>query len=899
MPADNVPIYAFNRGLISRLGLARQDVKRMALSSSIHTNWMPRVLGSMMLRPGWRYTGGQYLNRKAKHIPFIYSSTDKAIIEMTDSVMRIKLDEVPITRAAVSTVTTNGNFTSNVTGWTDADEVGTSSGWGTGGFMFLLGTRYNYAIRKQTLSVALADRPVQHALSIIVTRGKLTLRVGTSDGGDQLIRETVLTEGRHSIAFTPNAASVFVYLASNTTYATLVDSVNIEAAGDLALTTPYAEADLPYLRWDQSADVVYITCKGKQQHKIERRGPRSWSIVKYLPEDGPFRVANFTPLTLTPSDINGSITITASKNFFRSTHVGGLFKLTSASQTVEQSLAGDGQATDYVRVIGTGNQRLVNVSLAGTWVGTVTLQRSLGDPGAWTDVANYTANFAPVNYNDNLPNQVAYYRFAIKAGNYTSGSVDATLIQASGSIDGIVRITGFTSELLVNADVIKSLGSTGATENWNEGEWSDFRGYPSAVALYEGRLWFAGKAKIIGSVSDAYESFDADTEGDSGPINRSIGSGPVDDINWLIALQRLLAGTDIREVSVRSSSFDEPLTPSNFGLKDASTQGSAPLSPVKVDIKGMFINKSLNQIFQLDMDSSGTYYDYQSTNLTELVPEIGETLFKGLAVQRQPDTRVHAWRGDGKVAILISQPAEEVLCWIEVETDGVVEDIFTLPDTKEDKVYYSVARQVNGSTVRYLECWAQESECRGDLLNKQADSFIVYDGAPTATITGLGHLEGCEVIVWADGRDFSPTDEDTFVQTVYTVTSGAITLPEPVSKAVIGLPYMADYQSVKLAYAAGGSTALTRKKRVDHLGLILADTHARGLLFGPDFDDMESLPLVEDGAVVDPDSIWAAYDKEGIEFTGAWDTDGRICLRAQAPRPCTVLAAIISMKTNG
>ncbi len=46
-------ILAFNRGLISQLGLARTDLKRMALSGSIQTNLMPRMLGSAMHRPGF------------------------------------------------------------------------------------------------------------------------------------------------------------------------------------------------------------------------------------------------------------------------------------------------------------------------------------------------------------------------------------------------------------------------------------------------------------------------------------------------------------------------------------------------------------------------------------------------------------------------------------------------------------------------------------------------------------------------------------------------------------------------------------------------------------------------------------------------------------------------------
>jgi hypothetical protein len=40
-------------------------------------------------------------------------------------------------------------------------------------------------------------------------------------------------------------------------------------------------------------------------------------------------------------------------------------------------------------------------------------------------------------------------------------------------------------------------------------------------------------------------------------------------------------------------------------------------------------------------------------------------------------------------------------------------------------------------------------------------------------------------------------------------------------------------------------------------------------------------------------SVWESYDEDMIEFPGEWDTDNRMCLEANAPRPCTILAASI------
>src|SRR5688572_25065956 len=112
---------------MSRLGAARVDIARHALSAEVFTNWMARVLGSMMLRPGAEYLGSTKSNAKAKSLPFVFSSDDTAQLEVTESVLRVLIDDVLISRPAVTAAVTNGAFTSNVTGWTDNDESGAVS----------------------------------------------------------------------------------------------------------------------------------------------------------------------------------------------------------------------------------------------------------------------------------------------------------------------------------------------------------------------------------------------------------------------------------------------------------------------------------------------------------------------------------------------------------------------------------------------------------------------------------------------------------------------------------------------------------------------------------------------------------------------------------------------------
>ena len=77
------------------------------------------------------------------------------------------------------------------------------------------------------------------------------------------------------------------------------------------------------------------------------------------------------------------------------------------------SIAAQNTFTDAVRLEG-----YFNLSLSGTWVATVTVQRSI-DNSTWVDVDTFTANSEEVGFEPEL----MWYRVGVKTGAYTSGTV--------------------------------------------------------------------------------------------------------------------------------------------------------------------------------------------------------------------------------------------------------------------------------------------------------------------------------------------------------------------------------------------------------------------------------------------------------------------------------------------
>lgn len=882
MSKVNQPFITFNRGIASPLVLARTDIKRVNESAETQKNFISRTLGSMMLRPGLQYIGQNKSGLNAKYIPFVFAADDTALLELTPGVMRVWVDDVLVTRPSVSATITNEEFTSDLTGWTDNDQAGTTSSW-VSGTMSLVGTRFNAAERYQTVVLGGGDSGKVHAIRIGVFTGEIMLHIGSTVGGYEILGEQKLAAGDHSIAFVPTV-NFTIHISSNTPYQTLITHVRLETAGTLEIPTPWDADDLLDLRFDQSGDVVFVACSGEIPRKIERRNNNSWSVVEYFPLDGPFRLTNSEPIFIETDGTDGTINLTANHAIFTAGNEGGLFRLESIGQTVTNSLAGEDQFTNSIVVSGFGeDERSFTYDISGTWTGEVTLQRSVGVPDAWVDVLDETAN-ASATYYDELDDQTVYYRIGIKAGDYGSGTAVVALAFDRGSITGIVRILGATSSSTAGAQVIKPLGSTLGTQIWAEGAWSNRRGWPSAVSLFEGRLWWAGMDRLWGSVSDAFSSFDDTIEGDSGTIARSIGAGPVERIQWLLPLQRLIAGGQAAEFSVRSSSFDEPVTPTNFSIKPASTQGSADIAAVRIDSDGVFVQRGTARVYRLAF--SDQYYDYSATDLTVLTPELCSAGIIAIAVQRQPDTRIHCVLADGTVAVHVYDREEKLSCWntVEMTTDDVV-DVVVLPtETMEDDVYYEV--NIGGSY--YLTKWAQESECQGGQLNKQADVFVSYTGVAISSLAVGTHLNGRTVVIWADGADRGTA----------VVSGGNAALGGSYTNVVVGLPYTAQYKSTKLAYGEELGTSLTQRKRVAQVGLLLRNTHYQGIKFGPDFTLLDSMPLIHEAATTAAHTIHSTFDSDPIEFPGEWGTDPRLCLQAAAPRPCTVLGAVLIMETQ-
>jgi len=724
--ADIQPlIHSFNAGEISKAALNRVDLERTRLNAEIQENLFPYAIGKALMRPGTQLLG-RSLNGTSRLLPFAKTLDAKAVLELgvnasAQGKLRVWIDGALIVRPSVSATVTNGSFSSS-SGWTSTLTGDASAGFSSSGLQLVAPGRGSKA--SVTQSVATTSSGIQHALDIVVAHGPVHFRCGSAIHLEDYISDTVLDAGMHSLAFTPTGASFWVEFYTKTTYSVQVTSIAVASAGTMEVDAPWGQTELRNIRYDASLDVVFLSRDGEPQYKIERRGNESWSVSRYQSDDGPFTIARTADITLQPGATFGNTTLTASEAFFQSTHAGALFRLSHEGSVITCGLSALDEHTENIRVIGIhgaadNHERQFTVAVTGTWSGVLTVERSFDGPDSGFKAYGSTiiGNGTTTPTEDQDDNAIVYYR--VRMTTYTSGTAYVTLTYAGDGGTGIVRIVSVDSSTLANVEVLTDLRNVSATKNWLEGEWSDKRGYPTAVSFFDGRLFWPRSDRFWGSVSGDYYGFSLDVVGDSGSIQRDIATGGnLATVNWLLPLQRLIFGTSGETVSARTSAFDEPLTPTNITLKAASTQGASPVTPLKIDARGVYVQRSTTRLYELLYDiESG---DYRASSLVRqhetlgqsAAPDLFDDGFVELALQRQPETYIWAVREDGQVPIMIYEPDEKVAGWIRFRTgyiagvgagDDRVLSLAVLPSEGEDEVYLEVER--NLTQASYAQNW--------------------------------------------------------------------------------------------------------------------------------------------------------------------------------------------------
>ncbi|MCK5610270.1 hypothetical protein KAR91_50825 [Candidatus Pacearchaeota archaeon] len=677
------------------------------------------------------------------------------------------------------------------------------------------------------------------------------------------------------------------------------------------IETPYLTDDLFELKFEQSADVLYIAHADYETRELSRLANNIWTLTASDISDGPFRTQNDTVTSfIAASATTGSVTLTATgtdnKPFVQGSTLG---HEPSGSSATDKSQTG--ALFSFVHPIGAlsfantleddiGASSVENTSwidcgtlyegagwtvvTGGTWYGVFQVQRNytLGAAFAadgWETVYQFESLATGTARNISTATRTedfaaADYRM-VYADDTAAGTIEAYFTSDQTEVVGIVEITSVVSATSAIGTVVRTLGSTDATYKWSEGSWSNYRGWPETVAFFEDRLIFGGNDSqpdtVWGSVTSDYSNMLAGAD-DSGAVIFTLTSRQVNDIEWIVGKDKILIGTSGAEWTLAGAA-DEPLTPTNVKAEQHSTYGSASIQAGIANESTLFFQRGAKRMRELaynwELDS------YVAPDMTLLAKEVTNDGITDLAFQQIPDAILWCIRADGEIAVFSYERRENVTAWSRIITDGDFESVAIISGSVEDQVWVSVERDINSSTVRYVEYFSAR-DFGSDIDDAfYVDSGYTYDSTATTSITELGHLIAEEVSVFGDG----------VIQASKTVDgSGDISITSA-STVQVGMPYTVQMKTMPLSWIGQGMTIQGRIKRISEV--IIAWYNSGDFSVGRDASTLQSYTI-----------SGMTTDEDRLPFPPGYDRNGYIFFYQKSPEPLTILAAMTTFEVQ-
>lgn len=337
--------------------------------------------------------------------------------------------------------------------------------------------------------------------------------------------------------------------------------------------TPYSAAELQAINQVQDQSDLLLLHNAHPPQAVIATSPEAdgnlavFTIGAATFKDGPYLDPPKDGTTITPSGVNGSVTLT---------------------------LAG-------------GSTRFAT-SDVGRMV------RLFSEPAAWASGTSYTTG-QQVKFNGGY-----YQALANNSGKEPDQDVVNWGVTTTAAVWNWANITGFTDTTHVTATLNHVIDVTGlegpdlprvtACAVWRLGLLGATKGYPSCGTYHEGRLWLSGVVgnRLDGSVSNDFFNFaptDAfDTVADANACDYVFNAKDVNAIFWMQPdALGIICGTQAGEWLVQASAQNDNLTPTSVQAHRRTDYGCANVPAKRAGITIAFVqryNKKLLEYITTD-----------------------------------------------------------------------------------------------------------------------------------------------------------------------------------------------------------------------------------------------------------------------------------------------------------
>lgn len=917
---------SFAGGELSPSMYGRTDIAKYDSGAAVLRNFLVLRYGGAANRPGFKFIAQTYNNKKAVLIPFMYSTDQNYIVEITagrcqfytNGGIVVKEDGTPYSienffsdkdledaakikytqsadvlfivhpKHAPMTLARYGSLdwrfeTMDITGgpfdlsnYSGSSVITKTLKWSAPG-------TYTFTSPETTLKVTVAGGGGGGGAGKIESEDNMdSYYKGGSGGQGGLVTETVsVTEGQTvSVIVGAGGAGGIKgaerYLVGTSGTAGGTSSIlGVSAVGG-------GGGNRATTAWDGYAGTSYgnggAGGNGGRGNNGGSAGAPGWVIVEYG-----FPIGDNT--TVKASDVYGDITVTSTSSIFSESDKGQLFALTHFLKT------------DYKKGIPSNNGEILQVSVLpksnvyvesfGFWDGNFSLEKY--DPVSlqWVNVRTQSGNRSQ-NYSlteENTSESIASYRVTstefntgVWSGENEKQRGYITIQSIGGDYTGHVLITEYVSPTVVKGTVKKQLASTDETRDFAFAAWNGEKGYPSATGFYEDRLVFAGSKGFpqtfwTSKTGDYYNFGTSIPSADDDGITATLNGGQMNGIKAIIAFGEMLLLTAGGEFKV--SGGGKAITGSNVLSQPQEYRGVSDVNPVTIGSRIIYVQHQGNIIRDLAYSYDVDKYTGDDLNL------LASHLFEGhkiisMTYQQIPNSIVWCVRDDGLLLGLTYIKEQDIYAWHQHTTaGGKFVSVCNIGGATEDKLYAVIER----GGQYYVEI--MESRDKSTNVEDQffVDSGITYEGEATDEISGLEHLEGYTVAILADGN----------VLPQQTVENGKVLLGNKYKKVHVGLPIDAEIKTLPIDFTAQDGTYLSRKKRIATVTLLLKDS--RGGLFGMKENELDEFKWRSNEAYGEPIGLQTGKFKVTIK-SATYDETQQIIIKQPDPLPMTVLSLI-------
>lgn len=455
-----------------------------------------------------------------------------------------------------------------------------------------------------------------------------------------------------------------------------------------------------------------------------------------------------------------------------------------------------------------------------------------------------------------------------------------TLDGASADTYGIMAVTSLSSA----ATATVAHTQTGAPRR--EDVWSATRGYPRTTEIFEGRLYFGGtrsqQESLIGSQVNNILFFEVGQGLDDDPIYITLNGRNLNAIQGLYAgrsFQLFTTGGEFRFVNDQGQVVTPASAPSN-----QTQYGGAKIRPAAIDGSTIFIQRNGKSVRDFRFDY--TENAYNSLGVSALSPNLiynvqdlaawngsseDEINLVFIVNGTNPNTTSTDFP-NGTCAVYNTRKEVNTQAWTIWETQGQFKAVATVVQN----ILFVVQRSINGVQKLFLE--------QADPSFFTDSAVQVVNASPTATITGLGHLNGQECRVLADG----------FVLNNVVPVNGSAVIDQPATNVEIGLDWVPTVTPMPLQNITPLGTNVMRRRRVVKIRVQTLNT--RGLLINGKVapDRKTDVMLLDQPAAVSSGVI-------EMEASTNWDNtngDKLVTFSQVDPLPFQILSMDIQMESS-